>query len=98
MALISTPVSHLLFGCRVKCTVTHKGGYIIGQFLGAIIGAVLLVFVWGKYAANVNNGMTLPGQNYALWYVFLAEIIITFMLVLAIFIFVSSDRLQAGHH
>ena len=55
---------------------------------------MLLVFVWGKYAASVNNGMTLPGQNYALWYVFLAEITITFVLVLAIFIFVSSDRLM----
>ena len=74
------------------------GGYIIAQFLGAIFGVLLLVFVWGKYAASVNNSMTLPGQNYALWYVFLAEIMITFMLVLTIFIFVSSDRLQAGHH
>jgi aquaporin Z len=33
-------------------------GYIISQFLGAIIGAGLLVSVWGKYAVSVNNGMT----------------------------------------
>lgn len=88
------PSVSLAFWMQGKMHRHDLGGYIIGQFLGAIIGAVLLVFVWGKYAANINNGMTLPGQNYALWYVFLAEIIITFMLVLAIFIFVSSDRLM----
>jgi aquaporin Z len=70
------------------------GGYIIAQFLGAIIGAVLLVAVWGRYAVSVTNGMTLPGTGYPLWYVFLAEVTITFVLVLSIFIFVSSHRLM----
>lgn len=69
-------------------------GYIIAQFIGAIGGAALLVAVWGKYAANVNNGMTLPGEGYALWYVFLAEVTMTALLVLAIFIFVSSHSLM----
>ena len=65
--------------------------YVIAQFVGAVAGEALLVTVWGKYAQSVNNGMTLPAANYALWYVFLAEVLITFLLVLLIFIFVS-DR------
>jgi len=40
--------------------------------------------VWGKYAVSINNGMA--GANYALWYVFLAEVSMTCLLVLAIFI------------
>jgi aquaporin Z len=69
-------------------------GYIFAQFIGAIIGAILLVLVWGKYAGTVYNGMTLPGVGYALWFVFIAEVFITFLLVLSIFLFVSNPRLM----
>lgn len=88
------PAVSLAFWLQGKMHHHDICGYIIGQFLGAIIGAGLLVSVWGKYAVSVNNGMTLPGANYALWYVFLAEVSMTCLLVLAIFIFVSSDRLM----
>lgn len=69
-------------------------GYIIAQFLGSTLGAILLVLVWGKYADSVNNGMTLPGAGYALWFVFLAEVFMTFLLVLSLFLFVSNHRLM----
>jgi aquaporin Z len=69
-------------------------GYIVAQFLGSTLGAILLVLVWGKYADSVNNGMTLPGAGYALWFVFLAEVFMTFLLVLSIFLFVSNHRLM----
>ena len=68
--------------------------YVIAQFIGAIAGEFLLIFLWQDYAQSVNNGMTLPGENYALWYVFLAEILITFLLVLLILIFVSTKALM----
>ena len=68
--------------------------YVIAQFIGAIAGEALLITVWGRYAQSINNGITLPGQGYALWYVFLAEVLITFLLVLLIFIFVSSKTLM----
>ncbi|GAC1461140.1 MAG: aquaporin [Chamaesiphon sp.] len=88
------PSVSLAFWAQGKMHHHDIGGYIIGQFLGAIIGAMLLVFVWGKYADSVHNGITLPGQAYPLWYVFLAEVFMTFLLVLSIFIFVSSQRLM----
>lgn len=88
------PSVSLAFWVQGKMHKHDIGGYIIGQFLGAIIGAVLLVAVWGSYAASMDNGMTLPGTGYHLWYVFLAEVVMTFLLVLSIFIFVSSQRLM----
>lgn len=68
-------------------------GYIIGQLLGAILGETLLVLIWGGYAASVRNGMTLPGAGYPLWLVFLAEVVLTALMVFLIFLFVSSHRL-----
>ena len=68
-------------------------GYIIGQFLGAIIGTFLAVVLWGKYFASVNYSITLPGNGYPLWYVFLAEVFMTSLLVLSIFIFLSHRQL-----
>ena len=88
------PSVSLAFWAQGKMHQHDIGGYIIGQFLGAIIGAVLLVAVWGGYTASVDNGMTLPGTGYPMWYVFLAEVVMTFVLVLSIFIFVSSHRLM----
>ena len=88
------PAVSLAFWAQGKMDGHDLGGYIIGQFLGAFVGAVFLVLVWGDYAASVNNGMTLPGDGYSLWDVFLAEVGMTFLLVFSIFVFVSSHRLM----
>ncbi|MFL5667522.1 MAG: MIP/aquaporin family protein [Ktedonobacteraceae bacterium] len=70
------------------------GGYMLGQFLGAILGSLLLVIVWGARAASVGYGATVPGAGFPLWIVFLAEVCMTFLLVIFIFHFVSSHRLM----
>lgn len=88
------PALSLAFWLQGKMHHHDIGGYILGQFLGAILGTVLLVFVWGDYAASIRNGVTLPGTAYPLWFVFLTEVSMTFLLVLSIFIFVSSHRLM----
>ena len=88
------PSVTLAFWAQRKMHRQDVVGYIIGQFIGATLGAGLLAMVWGSYAASVNNAMTQPGAGYPLWYVFLAEVCITFLLVLSIFIFVSHDRLM----
>jgi aquaporin Z len=89
-----SPSVTLAFWAHGKMHIQDAVGYIIAQFMGAILGAILLVLLWGKYAATVYNGMTLPGVGYALWFVFLAEVFITFLLVLSIFLFVSNPRLM----
>jgi aquaporin Z len=88
------PSVTLAFWVHGKMHQQDAVGYIIAQFLGSTLGAILLVLVWGKYAGSVNNGMTLPGAGYALWFVFLAEVFMTFLLVLSIFLFVSNHRLM----
>jgi aquaporin Z len=86
------PSVSLAFWAQGKMKHRDVIGYIVGQFLGAIFGEVLLVLVWGHYAASVSDGMTLPGAGYPLWVVFLAEMSLTALLVLAIFMCVSSQR------
>jgi len=88
------PCLSLAFWVQGKMHKHDLLGYIIAQFLGATIGTLLVTLVWGSYAASVNNGVTLPGVGYALWYVFLAEVFMTCLLVLSIFIFLSSRRLM----
>ena len=88
------PVVSLAFWIQGKMDFLDAAGYIVAQFLGAIFGSVLLVTIWGDYAATVENGATLPQPEYALWYVFAVEVFITFLLVLSILIFVSSRRLM----
>lgn len=88
------PVVSLAFWIQGKMYFLDVVGYIVAQFLGAILGAVLIVAVWGDYAATVENGATLPQPGYPLWYVFAVEVFTTFLLVLSILIFVSSRRLM----
>jgi aquaporin Z len=84
----------LAFWAHGKMHLQDAVGYIIAQFMGAILGAILIASVWGKYAGSVYNGMTFPGAGYALWFVFVAEVFITFLLVLSIFLFVSNHCLM----
>lgn len=66
-------------------------GYIIGQFLGAILGAGLLRLVWGSYAGTVGYGVTLPEMG--LWAGFIAEMVMAIIIVFSVFMFVSHHRL-----
>ncbi len=88
------PSVSLAFWAQGKMKHIDLIGYIVAQFLGAIIGEVLLVLVWRDYAHSVANGMTLPGAGYPLWLVFVAEMSLTCLLVLLIFLFVSSHHLM----
>ncbi len=88
------PSVSLAFWAHGKMKHMHLIGYILAQFVGAIVGEVLLVFVWRNHARSVTNGMTLPGVGYPLWLVFVAEMSLTYLLVLLIFLFVSSHRLM----
>lgn len=89
------PAVSLAFWTHGKMHHFDLGGYIFGQLLGAAIGALLVVLVWGRHAAaSVRYGTTMPGTGYPLWLVFLAEVSLTCLLILSIFFFVSSHRLM----
>jgi aquaporin Z len=88
------PAVSLAFWLQGKMHHLDLGGYMLGQLLGAILGSLLLVAVWGVRAASVGYGVTFPGAGLPLWLVFLAEVSMTFLLVILIFHFVSSHRLM----
>src|SRR5215470_10352672 len=79
------PVVSLAFWVQGKMHHLDLGGYMLGQLLGAIIGSLLVVLVWGRRAASVGYGTTVPAGAYPLWIVFLAEVSLTFLLVSSIF-------------
>lgn len=54
------PSVSLAFWAHGKMKHLDLIGYILAQFVGAIVGEVLLVFVWRNHARSVTNGMTLP--------------------------------------
>lgn len=88
------PSVSLAFWVHGKLPALDLLGYVIGQLLGALLGAILLALVWGTHAASIHDGVTAPGPGYPLWVVFGAEMCLTLLLVLFIFLFVSSHRLM----
>ena len=58
------PAVSLGFWVHGKMHPYDLAGYIAGQLLGALLGAGLLVLVWGEKASSVRNGMTLPGTKF----------------------------------
>src|SRR5437588_9339460 len=88
------PAVSLAFWLQGKMHQHDLVGYLASQFLGAVLGAGLAVLIWRQRAASVHNGVTTPGVGYPIWSVFLIEMGCTCLLVLAIFLFVSSHRLM----
>ena len=88
------PCVSLAFWLEGKMHKHDLLGYIVGQFLGAILGTSLALFLWRNYFVSVNYCITSLGVGYPLWYVFLAEVFMTFLLVLSIFIFLSHRHLM----
>ncbi|GHO80997.1 hypothetical protein KSD_87680 [Ktedonobacter sp. SOSP1-85] len=88
------PAVSLAFWLQGKMHQHDLVSYLASQFLGAVLGAGLAVLAWRERAASVHNGVTAPGAGYPIWSVFLIEMGLTCLLVLAIFLFVSSHRLM----
>ena len=81
---INPPVSLGLFLSK-KLSATDFIGYLVAQFVGGIVGAAILVFIFGSNKALGTNGF---GEASALHIsagvAFVVEIILTFVFVTAI--------------
>ena len=64
-------------------------GFIAFQFIGATIGSVIAMVVWGKEFWNVGGAVILPASDIPVFIAFLAETAMTFILAIAILIMVS---------
>ena len=69
-------------------------GYIIFQFIGGIIGALLAREFWGDKFEIVKGGMTLPGPGITPLEAFGAEIIMTFALVTTLLIILRHQKIS----
>lgn len=87
------PVVSLAFWMCGKMSKGHAFGYIIAQLIGAIVGALPLLF-WGRIGASVEYGATFPGSGYGVWQAALGEVITTFCLIVGLFLFISHKRLK----
>lgn len=69
--------------------------YIVLQFSGAISEPLLLLWAIGEPSrtSKVKYAATLPGEQGA-WIAFIAEFLMTFVLMLAILVAVHSERLE----
>jgi aquaporin Z len=67
-------------------------GYLLGQSVGAILGAVPLL-LWGAMGASVDYGATVPGPA-GPWIAVLGEAGATFCLVAGLFLFLGHRRLR----
>ncbi len=88
------PCLSLAFWLNGKMHLHDFIAYSLSQLIGATVAAFGLVLLWKSAALSVNNGMTMPGPGFPIWFVFCAELLMTFSLVLMIFVFVSSHSLN----
>jgi aquaporin Z len=76
-----------------KITPRSAAGYVAAQVVGALAGAAIVQFVWGRLATQVDLGTTVPGHGG--WVASLiAEVVITFLLMTLILRFVDDPRLM----
>jgi aquaporin Z len=87
------PAASLAFWLQGKMHPHDLVGYLLSQLLGSALGAGLAVLVWRERAARVRNGVTVPGIGYSIWSVFFIEMGLTCLLILMIFLLLSSHRL-----
>ncbi len=88
------PSVTLAFWVRGKVRGHDLLGYLVAQFIGGVLGALLLAAVWRGHAMDVGNGRTLPGVGWTAAGAFGAELAMTFSYVLGILCFVSRPRLM----
>lgn len=86
------PSITVAFWCRRHLQLGDAVGYVIAQCLGALCGAALVRVVWGTRAASIRDGATLPGRGISPIEATGIEALMTALLVLVVFAFVSSDR------
>jgi aquaporin Z len=86
------PSITVAFFCQRHLRAGDAVGYITAQCLGAIAGAGAVRLLWGARAVSVRDGRTLPGPGVSTSEAVGIEALMTAVLVLVVFAFVSSTR------
>jgi aquaporin Z len=87
------PAVSLAFLLQRKIGYRDATIFMVMQCLGSIAAAFLCVFFWKSHARQIRMGMTFPGADQSIFFVFLVEVFITFLLVLSLFFFLRRKNL-----
>lgn len=87
------PAVTFAFWWKDQITTADALCYMVAQMLGACLGVLVIAMACGKAAQSVQLGLTLPGAGYGVGTAFVAEVVITFMLVFLILYCVNNSKL-----
>ena len=87
------PVVTLAFHFKGKLSWRDTVGYILAQFMGAVIGCLPLL-LWGRTGRSVHFGATTPGNGWPVWAALLGEVITTIGLIVGLFVFLGHKKLR----
>ncbi|MET8538409.1 aquaporin [Streptomyces sp. NPDC005065] len=85
------PAVTLAFAVLGKMTPKSAVSYLLAQFFGAILGTAAVALVWGRRAAGVHVGATLPGPG-GIVVALTAEALATLVVICVILTFVERPR------
>jgi aquaporin Z len=86
------PAVTLAFFCRGHLNPNDLLGYVASQAAGAVVGTFAVRALWGHRASSIRDGLTLPGRGVSALGASGLETVMTALLILVIFGFVSSTR------
>jgi len=87
------PAVSIAFWLRGKMTTNTMLGYIAGQMIGAAIGCLPLLFIWGQQGKSIQYGITQPGDR-GVWAAFVSEVLATSCLIFYLYIFIGRKNLR----
>jgi aquaporin Z len=87
------PIVTLAFRINGKLTTRDTIGFILAQFIGAVVGCFPLLF-WGNEGRSIAFGGTTPGNGYTIWDALGGEIITTIGLIVGLFTFLGHLKLR----
>lgn len=86
------PVVTLAFWSQGRVHPHDLAGYVVAQLLGGLLGAALLLLLWGDVARSVRVGATAPAAGVSASAAILVEAAMTAALVLTILLMTSHVR------
>jgi aquaporin Z len=87
------PVVTLAFHIKGKLAARDTAGYIVAQFVGAVLGSFPLL-LWGRIGKSVAFGSTAPGIGYSRIDALAGEVLTTVCLIVGLFVFLGHKKLR----
>jgi aquaporin Z len=87
------PIVTMAFWLVGKLRARAAIGYVIAQFLGALLGSLPLL-LWGRLGRSINFAATQPGTGYSIPLVIMGEVITTFCFISTLCVFLAFHKLR----